>query len=771
MKKIICRYTVTFLFFILSGSGAYADGLGGLASFNYNSTNVDRDGNRQTETRSLNENYYLTYDKSVTRAVSYQLYVRINEFQSRITDDTNNIDLNHNRMIEPGLDVYIRNSFYNFSAGYRRQEDWSDNFSSGDIKFLYPYQLLRSDDRLGDDDRETTELYYARLNFIPKNLPTLTLDYDRFENFDYLSPKSKDQTIDEYSIRSSYSVSPWDISTRYYLNFSHSVNKKPDARTNKIVSNDLNLNYVTGYAGSFWGRRVNYSFSYRGNYSRSDNKISVTETGSFLIQRDALGGFNARGNAAQPDVDFLPSQVSLIDDDFITSTGIDISTLITGQFENLGIRVSGTKSVDTIYVYVNQDVTADVLNNVSNWRAFSSDVNINVPGTWTEQIIQSVSVSAHDIPNSIYRFEIKLSVPVTAFFLKVVNLQIASTANVSVTEIEAYGTDNILDRETTDETDSFTQGLEFRSSSQLRENVTLTLHYSVDRSDRNADSVFSSIGGVFKNIFSDDVSGDDADFRSIITRGYGATASWDAHRLISTSLRLQRSENFDDLKINDFASNSYNLSFNSSPLPTLDATLSLLRSDTFQSGNKENETHSVLMSVGSRLHRDVHMITDAGYTRSNSLTNNTTSDSYLFDGSINAKLNRKLSGSMSYGFLHTSSGTTSRDSVNSLLTVSYRPARLINLSGNFRFQDTDGITTTSERLLVDWIPLPVVRMNFNYVHSNSDASPSRSDTFSSYMIWHITKFADVRFTYTYTRTVDIDTTKTYGYNTYVNCRF
>ncbi len=775
IKNMICRATVTAFLLICCSTGSFADGFGGNARYNYSSVNVERDGNSELNTRTFRENYYLNYDKPVTRAISYNLYFRFNEQQSRITGDMNDISLIHNRTIEPGVDVHLQNSFYNFTTGYRRQEDWSDTFSSGDIRYIYPYQLLMSEDRLGDNERETTEQFYARLDIIPQDLPSLSLDYDRRENFDHLSPRDIDRTFDVYSIRSAYrntyDVYAREVNARYYLNFTHSIDKKPDDITNKIVSDNFNLNYAADHSGSFWSSKAHYSVSYRGNYSRNEDKRFVSRTGSFLTKREAIGGFYAGGSAVKPDVDFLPSEVSLVDDDFSTSTGIDMSTLFTGQYQNLGIRVSGTKPVDTIYVYVNQDVTGDVLNNVSNWKAYSSDANINVTGTWTERAIQSVTVSLHDLPDSIYRFEIKLASQETALFFKVVNLLTASTVNVSVTEIEPYGTDDLINTENTDTSDSMNQGLEFRTSAQLYTNVVLALHYSLDRSDQNPDSVFNSIGGIFKNIFSDDVSGDDADFRSVITRGYGATATWEAHRLITSTLRLQRSENFDNLNINDFASNSYNLSFYSAPLPTLDATLSFLKNDTYQFDSKENESYSMLLSVGSQLHRDVFMITDAGYNKSDSLKNNTTSETYLLDGSINANLNRKLSGSMNYGVSHTSSSGTSTDSKNASFTFNYRPARLINVSGNFRIQDTEGIITTSEGLFADWIPLPALRINLNYNHTNSDASPSRSDFLSSYLIWYITKFADLRFTYTYSETVDIERTNSYSYNTYLNCRF
>jgi len=235
-------------------------------------------------------------------------------------------------------------------------------------------------------------------------------------------------------------------------------------------------------------------------------------------------------------------------------------------------------------------------------------------------------------------------------------------------------------------------------------------------------------------------------------------------------MRMQRTENFDDLKINDFSSNSYNLSFSSAPLPTLDATLSLLRNDTYQFDNKENETNSVLLSIGSRLHRDVNMVTDAAYTKSESLSADTTSRSYLLDGSIDANITRKLSGSINYGLLNTT-GDSSGSSKNALLIFNYRPGRFINLSSNFRVLDSDGIVTTSEGFLADWIPLPALRVNVNYVHSDSDASPSRSDSFSGYLVWYIAKAADLRFSYNYTERVDSIRTNSYSYNTYLNCRF
>ena len=62
-------------------------------------------------------------------------------------------------------------------------------------------------------------------------------------------------------------------------------------------------------------------------------------------------------------------------------------------------------------------------------------------------------------------------------------------------------------------------------------------------------------------------------------------------------------------------------------------------------------------------------------------------------------------------------------------------------------------TTTSEGILLDWLPVPALRLNLNYVHSDSDAEsePSVRDLLSAYFIWYITKFLDLQITYSYTR--------------------
>jgi hypothetical protein len=145
-------------------------------------------------------------------------------------------------------------------------------------------------------------------------------------------------------------------------------------------------------------------------------------------------------------------------------------------------------------------------------------------------------------------------------------------------------------------------------------------------------------------------------------------------------------------------------------------------------------------------------------------------------GSLNATLTQKLYGSLIYGLSWTSTDNTSSTSTHTAegqTIITYRPGRFINISGNLRVLNMDDGTTTSEGILVDWLPLPALRLNLNYLHSSSDAEsePSVRDLLSAYFIWYITKFLDLQVTYSYTREDRETDTKNYTFGANLNCRF
>jgi len=243
------------------------------------------------------------------------------------------------------------------------------------------------------------------------------------------------------------------------------------------------------------------------------------------------------------------------------------------------------------------------------------------------------------------------------------------------------------------------------------------------------------------------------------------------HRLLVTTLRFSGSEAFDNKGETDVSSNTYSLSFSSSPLPTLDTTLSLNRSDSYSFDEKQSTSDSYLLSIGSRLYRDVNMITDIGYTQSKTYATDTQSSTRSIRGTLDAPLTKKLYGSLTYGFSWTSSDGSSSSSKDGSMTVTYRPGQFINLSGSFRVSDADGNTSTTEGFLVDWLPLPVIRLNLNYQHSSTEPESATTDSLGGYAMWYITKFIDAQITSTYTRNVSEKKTETYSLGGNLTCRF
>ncbi|MEW6418227.1 MAG: hypothetical protein AB1480_08910 [Nitrospirota bacterium] len=736
-------------------SSAFADGLSGWLNLNYSTTEQFEDGKKTSTSDSLLQNYYLNYGRAITPILSYQLYLRTSLSDSHSTDSEDKTTSTYQRAIEPALDISLRNPMYGLNAGYRRLEQWSTA-------------------QLSDKSRKTTEYYYTRFDVTPYELPSLYLQFDRQRNYDYLSPVETDTTNTTYSASSAYTYSYSELNLSYNLTYMHSINETPIGTVSKSINDNFNGSYNVGYNKSFWSGKVNVSAGYQGNYSWNKSEQSVAETGEVIFERMPFGGIYALGTTLQPNVDeALPSLGSLVDNNF--NTGITEINIGTKEFHNIGIWVSSEKSVDRLYIYVNKDVTPDTnLTNVSNWEVYKS--NINSIGTWTEEIsIQSVTVSAYDTLNNIYRYEIMFSTSQNASYFKVINMKTVNAfgiTDVLVTEIEAYGTDEVPETgKLTDTSTFFTQGLNLNANVRATNNLSFSFGYFINRADQSPRSVIDSIGGIFTNIFSKTKSDQDEKLTSNVTKSYSASSTWVPHRLLTTTLRFSRSKAFDNKGEIDVSSNTYSLSFSSSPLPTLDTTLSLNKNDSYSFDEKQTTSDSYLLTVGSKLYRDLNMTTDIGYTQSKSYTESTQSSTSFINGTLDAHLTNKLYGSLTYGLSWTSSDGSSSSLKSGSMIITYIPGRFINLSGSLQVSDTDGDTSATEGLSMDWLPLPAIRLNLSYQHNSTEPGPSVSDSLSGYGIWYITKFMEVQLTYNYKHEANEKKAESYNFGGNLTCRF
>ena len=748
MRNIVWKTTALITVILLSSPSAFTQELSG--SFNINngtSTNIE-EGEVTSETDTFNRNLYLNFQHSFTPMFTSQINLRTNFADTDAIDSDGEITTAYKRSLEPALDLNFTNPMYDLNAGYRRREQWTTA-------------------HLSNESRMTTEFYYSSFDITPKALPSLSIQFDEQRNFDHLSVKGVDTSDTSYSVISGYDLPSRDLKLRYTINYSYNINRSPLSLAYKSINDTFSGNYTLGYSGRFRAGKANYSVSYKGNYSRDKNRQFVSQTGAVLNERTPLGGLYAKStNAGQKNVDVLLSEGGLIDKDFNTSAGIDLSAA--GVFNNIGVMVSSGRSVDRLFIYVNKDIGAEAaLNDLNNWNVFKS--NFNQTGTWSQVTIRSVSI-VFDTLNNVYRYEIEFSDSQNTSFFKAVNLQASDVSGVFVTEIEAYGTDTPDDDILTTVSTSFAQGLNFNASVKPLTKLSFTFHYSLNRTDQNPVSIMNSLNGIVGNIFSDSVSDEKENFSSNIARNYGISSTWLTHRLLTTTFRVQRSEAFDNKDETDSASNTYNVSFNTAPLPTLDANLSLTKSDSYSFNEKNSTNYSLLLSVGSKLYRDVNMVTDLGYTKSKSFASGATSTSRQLNGSIDAVITRRMSGALNYGFSWTDSDGSSSRSREGSTVITYRPGRFINITGNLKVSDSNGDLTASEGISMGWLPLRAIRLNINYQHSDSRPDTVKTDTLGTYAIWYITKFADVRSTYAYTQRKEDNETESYRFNTNLNCR-
>jgi hypothetical protein len=391
-----------------------------------------------------------------------------------------------------------------------------------------------------------------------------------------------------------------------------------------------------------------------------------------------------------------------------------------------------------------------------------------------------VQITAFLTHDDIYRYELTLSSPQKASFFKAVTLETAVGPGVTdplVTEIEVYGIDLVQTGDIVSENSTFNQRLHFNHHLKALKTLTLTFNYAIERFDQNPDTPWNSIAGIFENIISKTLPERDEDSGISINRNYGTSAIWTAHRLLTTIARFQRNEIFDDKKDTEIRNDSYSLSFLSDPLPTLGTNLSFTRTERFRFEEKSTTSNAVLLSVDSRLYRNVNMTNDFVFTQTESFptksepTTGGESTIYLMSGNLDADVTKKLFTSVQYTLSWRSTDTADSNSQSAQTFVIYRPGRLIDLNGNFKISNENGDVSTSEGISVSWVPLPAIRLIASYQHSNFEPGSTSIDSLSSLLVWHITKFLRTQLTYSYDQVKEERKTGIHSLQANVNCRF
>ncbi|MGD2079974.1 MAG: hypothetical protein PVJ36_02435, partial [Nitrospirota bacterium] len=609
------------------------------------------------------------------------------------------------------------------------------------------------------------------LNVVTRDFPTLFLEFDRSKTFDHFPVPKTDVISTKYSANSTYSYRSEEFKALYTLNYTRTQSDTPLTLTRKTVTDSYSGTYDLRLKKDFWDKLVDVTAEYRGNLGRTETTLTVGETGQVLFRRIPNVGLHAR-DTFERDIPELQEEPDLTNMDYESSiSSINIGT---EDFHNIGIELDITEEtevVDRIFVYVFVPA-GTILKDppaLADWSAYKSETNPPEPiGTdWDVVNIQEVILHPPeevtdinpDVDNpDVYLYEIVFTTPQQGVrFYKVINevpVSQSGLEDVFVTEIEAQGLELVTAGESTSSNDFFAQGINLRLGLRPWERLRIVLNYNINRTDSNPESFLDPVTGIFKSIFVKDLEevAEGDDLRILVRKNFGASVIWRTLELLTTTLRANRSDFFDNRGLTDSAANTYILTFDSNPLPTVDAHLSAIRSERFNFGDKQSTNHSLLLTLGTRLYKEVRMTTDAGYTNSENHDTGITTTTEFVRGTIDARVTSELFTHVTFGLEWASAGDTSTSSRDGAVIVSYRPARRISFSGNFRIRDSEEERTTTEGISVSWLPVPVTRVVGSYQHRNVSPGPETVDIASASVKWDITKFLDVRVSVSYTRT-------------------
>ncbi|MEW5948704.1 MAG: hypothetical protein AB1711_04750 [Thermodesulfobacteriota bacterium] len=720
------------------GPSAWAVGIGGTADLRYNATKQKKDGVKTSDSYNFSQNYYLNLADEITPVLSYTLNFRANHNKTSSTQDSITTKT-YNQGAEPQIEFSLHNPYYNASAGYQRTETWSGA-------------------SLADEVRKTGDYTYARFDISPHDLPTLALQWGRKRDFDYLSPTRLDTTTDTYLLNTSYNYAPFKLYYNYYL-----TQTTEDAPSGDVYRTEREAHTHNGrldYSQSFFNGKLPINASYQANYNRN-----ITDTFStaavVTVERTPFLGLHKQDSTVSPTplTLTLETQNALIDGDKSTAiTTINVGDTVgdTNVQHNIGMELTSTKSVKNLRIYTN----------IAKTSTFSDTLTFTVYSGTTASNWTAITGAASPAPSTsttedVYFYEVSFT-PTTARFFKIVNTSETATANVYITEIEAYGDET----EKTDITDRFDQGLNFNTSLKARPDLSVSFSFYLTRNDEEPSSLSEAASNLFSTIFSKTQKGGEGASSGTTTRSWGPSVNWQPYTKLMTSLRFQRQDSWDTEGTTDSASNTYAFSLNSPLLDTLDATFSATRSEQYSFSEKQTISDSLLFSTLAKLYDGVNMVTDLNYTTSESFQTNLTTDTLSLNGNINAILTRRLSGTFTYGFSWPSPGTASNQQS---LVLTYRPSALLNFMASLQTADTGTASTFGQTYSIDWLPVPV--LNFNLSAQETDSGDTKNQTLTFQNRWQINKYMDFQFNYSLGRVKSSSKTDTHTWGLSFTGRF
>ncbi|MHB8810045.1 MAG: hypothetical protein ACYC9M_08535 [Desulfobulbaceae bacterium] len=406
------------------------------------------------------------------------------------------------------------------------------------------------------------------------------------------------------------------------------------------------------YADNYWNNRVNLSFAQTVGQNNFDLDAQGGATGVRVLSSSAYAGD-----------DFTPSSGRLPLNQRLLDNNLDdrAFTIQLQQPANLALRTD-FRAVDQIYVYTTKD--SNLL--IANTGSVTWDLYTSTDGFSWQRVSERVASSYN---RDEFRFEINTST-IRAAYVKLVVTGWLPTFNIEVTELEARA---LL---TGDQQGGYnTTSNQYKTEAYLGiiplETTRFDYSFSRDENDTTG-------------------SRDESKNEQLV---HTARVSWDYSRYFSPSLGYSTViSNYSQAM--DTESRSYDFRINSIPLPTVDSSISLVRSEYYEDGDLSFTNDNLSLSTLATLYPDLTTELTLGWSLTEQELTQDQSDSYYIRWVLRSRLRKNLTADYTTEYRASESDTeipvddhlghgfsvlrTSGDSGSNAVNLTWRPSDILS---------------------------------------------------------------------------------------------
>lgn len=559
----------------------------------------------------------------------------------------------------------------------------------------------RRDSTAADRSKQGWETTWAS-NWQQRLWPKVRLSYAE----DYDRDGETIHLTDTKNIRENGSVD-WDFELfRTY----YSYNRTRDSDFVQVREGDTTNHFgrfETG--GNFWQNRVRYGFSQQFSQNTSRIATAVDGSGTALIKRTIGQAKTTNDDTPNKSDDVVfTSTPALLDGILDVASGVRTNANLADQLLNIAFAVD-FNVVHRIYLYTkdNETLSAD----------FRFDLYTSANGVdW-----QRISTNVPFLYNSgERRFELTVS-PGAVRWLKLVVTQAPPVSHVTeFTELAVYQQVSATGGTFVDSSKTTTAISDFNTGVKLSE--TTDLSYTLSQEN----------GGYSSGV---DYS----------RRSQTANLRWAPWQYLATSLEAGETRERNGTAA-ETMSRRYGANIITLPLPTVDMTLNLSRTDQFEDEGLKSMSYDTGLFTTAALYPDLNSSLDLTYRRRHYEDTDLTSRDYGSRLVFTARLIPNVTADLA-GDYQQSNGKATPESFESTMNVNWRASDLLSVNAGLRKRWRDWQRESeSMNTGIALAPTEQVRLNFNVEYLNAEGTSNR---YTSYVSWEIGPFFTFQFDASY----------------------